>query len=168
MTPRNVRLAAIGATCLVIAAVGTWTLGLWPLVETPRATVDHCYVTYDRQEQQHSRCVGHWTRFGHHVSGSIRGIAVPTSWPAVTEQPDENYEWEVQIPSDLPKPRVFAYFHEAWVLSPRLGAWLWIPPVLLGLLIGWGIDMAGRTALRRVDSAYKKGGRPDGPDRVSP
>jgi hypothetical protein len=151
MAPRKVRLAATGAACLVIAAVGTWTLGLWPLVETPRATVDHCYVTYDRQEQQHSRCVGHWTRFGHRVSGSVRGIAVATSWQAVTEQPNENYEWEVRLPADLPKPRVLAYFRRAWVLSPWPEALGWIPPVLLGLLVGWAIDKAGRIVLRRTE-----------------
>jgi hypothetical protein len=150
MSPRAVRLAAIGAACLVVAAVGTWTLGLWPVLETPRATVDHCYVTYDRQEQRHSSCVGHWTRFGHRVSGSIHGIDVATSWRVVTEQPNENYEWEVQLPADPPEPRVVAYFHQAWALAPGLGAWVWIPPVLFGLVVGWLIDRAGRMARVRT------------------
>jgi hypothetical protein len=157
MTPRKVRLAAIGAACLVIVAVASWTLGLWPGVETPRATVDHCYVTYDRQDQRHTRCVGHWTRVGR-VSGAIHGVEVPTSWLYVTKQPDENYEWDVQIPAELPKPRVLAYFHQAWVLSPRLAAWVCIPPVLLGLLVGWVTHKAGRTALRRT--ALKRLGQP--------
>lgn len=28
-----------------------------------RVAVGHCYVTYDRLERMHSRCVGHWTRW---------------------------------------------------------------------------------------------------------
>lgn len=36
-----------------------------------RVAVGHCYVTYDRLERMHSRCVGHWTRVGLAASGSL-------------------------------------------------------------------------------------------------
>ncbi|GAA4568174.1 hypothetical protein GCM10023176_22060 [Micromonospora coerulea] len=64
--------------------------------------MDHCYVTYDRLERQHSRCVGRWTRVGLATSGPVHGVPVSTQWQAITTDPDENYEWEVTFP----KPHV--------------------------------------------------------------
>lgn len=122
------RLAAVVAVGSLFAGLTSWTLGLWPGDEA-YATVDHCYLTYDRQENRHSRCVGNWTRSGRGVSGPIHGIAIPESWRLITTEPDEGYEWEVAVPEAARHLRVVADRHQAWALSPRAATWGLVPAV---------------------------------------
>lgn len=109
-----------------------WGLGLLPEDPT-RAQIEHCYVTYDRQEVMTSRCVGTWTRGGHEERGPVIGVGVQPDWQAISE-PDSAYWAEVSVPESERHPRVFADARQAWALSARSVPWL-VTPLLGGALI---------------------------------
>lgn len=124
---------------LTVGAAGilTWTAGLWPGPDDPRATVDRCYITYDRQENRLSRCVGNWTRGGHGYRGPIHGFDVPESWPLLSPDPNENYEWAVEVPDSERRPLVLADTSQAWTISPPGIATTMVPAIGGALLVGW-------------------------------
>jgi hypothetical protein len=90
-----VKKHSYATAALVLAGIAL----LAGLVPGTRATLDHCYVTYDRQEQQHSRCFGHWRWLVWQAQGRVYGAPVATDWQVIEQDPDENYEWEVAIPA---------------------------------------------------------------------
>jgi hypothetical protein len=101
----------------IFAVIGVLILAYVAGVPAPATvTVDHCYVTYDRLEQQHSRCVGHWTRLPLHESGPIAAVPVSQQWQALTTDPDANYEWEVVVPETARSYSALAVLTRAWVL----------------------------------------------------
>ncbi|MGC5022541.1 hypothetical protein [Micromonospora sp. DT47] len=134
------RLAAVLVVGLALAGVASWTAGLWP-GDQPRAIVDHCFVTYDRLEVMHSRCVGNWTRGGRGYQGPIYGVDVQESWKVIDEEPNSAYEWEVTIPESVRQPRVLADGRQAWTHSARALPWGLIPAVVAALLVAlaWSI-----------------------------
>jgi hypothetical protein len=93
---RTQRLALLGAAGLVAAGL-VFAFGLLP-GDRPTATVEHCYVTYDRLERQLSWCTGSWTRAGITTHGPLRGVPVGTDWQVITAEPNPDYEWEVTVP----------------------------------------------------------------------
>lgn len=106
-------------TSLVVAVTVTaiaFAVGLMPA--PARITVDNCYVTYDRLERQHSRCVAHWDRVGVDNSGPVYGVPVTTGWSALGVDPDGNYEWEVLIPESSREHDGLTFFAYGWVV-PR-------------------------------------------------
>ncbi|MDZ5443069.1 hypothetical protein U2F26_10045 [Micromonospora sp. 4G57] len=123
----------------VVAAAG-YLAGLVP-GDSARATVDHCHVTYDRQEQQHSRCVGHWTRVGRVASGPVHGVQVSPRWQVLTVDPDANFEWEVDVPRSARRQVALAHQTRAYVVPgfvPVLLAVLSLVPVgFLGGTVVW-------------------------------
>ncbi|MEU8263884.1 hypothetical protein AB0C02_25070 [Micromonospora sp. NPDC048999] len=153
------------AVMLVFGAFGVgaigWLAGLWP-GDDARATVDHCYVTYDRQEQRHSRCVGNWTRGSHGYSGPVHGVAVGESWQVLTAEPNSAYEWEVAVPAAERQPRVLADTTDAWTFSPG-SARSALTPMAAGALVvalAWAV-VSVVTVPRRARVA-----EPDTPDDV--
>ncbi|SCG78123.1 hypothetical protein [Micromonospora inositola] len=137
----RVRLAAMVALGFALSGVLSWTAGLWPN-DQPRAVIDHCYVTYDRLEVMHSRCIGNWTRGGRGHQGPIYGVDVKASWQAMDEEPNSAYEWEVAIPESVKQPRVLADSRQAWMLSTRALPWGMVPATLGALLVAlvsWSI-----------------------------
>ncbi|MCM0675367.1 hypothetical protein NCC78_11805 [Micromonospora phytophila] len=105
--------------------------------DAARATVDHCYVTYDRQERLHSRCVGHWTRAGRVVSGPVKGVDVSQHWQALTVDPGPNYEWEVNVPEAARHQVAVAHHMRAYVV-PRFVPILLVVLELAAVgLLGW-------------------------------
>ncbi|MGB2567941.1 hypothetical protein ACPFP2_05745 [Micromonospora citrea] len=140
MTAFRMRLAAVVSVGLVLIGLLSWTAGLWP-GDQPRATLDHCYVTYDRLEVMNSRCVGNWTRGGRGHQGPIYGVDVKESWKAIDEEPNNAYEWEVIIPASAKQPRVLADGRQAWTFSPHAMPWGLIPAALVALLVAlaWSI-----------------------------
>lgn len=146
--PIKARLAAV----LVLAAVGAgatgWLAGWWP-GDDPHATLDHCYVTYDRQEQRHSRCIGNWTRGSHGYSGPVHGVAVEESWQILTVEPNSAYEWEVAVPAGERQPRVLADTNEAWTLSPGAARSALTPMAAGALLVALAWAVVSVAAARR-------------------
>lgn len=136
----RVRLAAVVVVGLALGGVLSWTAGLWP-GDQRRAFVDHCYITYDRQEVMHSRCVGNWTRGGHGSRGPIYGIDVKESWKVIDEEASSAHEWEVTIPESVKQPQVIADGRQAWTFSARALPWALIPAALVALLVtlAWSI-----------------------------
>lgn len=134
------RTIVVGALA-VTAAVAGYLTGLVP-GDSVRATVDHCYVTYDRQEQQHSRCVGHWTRVGRAVSGPVRGVDVSPRWQVLTTDPDANFEWEVHVPRSARRPVALAHEGSAFAVPA-------VVSVLLGILTLVAVGFLGAAAVRR-------------------
>jgi hypothetical protein len=130
------RKHAVGLACGLLAVVALgWLLGAVP-ADSVRVTVDQCFVTYDRMENQHSRCVGHWVRGGSTVSGPVFGVGVSTSWPVLTATPDPNYEWEVRVLDSArhrvalaDRGRAYALPHVALIL---IG-------VAVALMVGYGV-----------------------------
>ncbi|WP_406058617.1 hypothetical protein [Micromonospora sp. NBC_00860] len=129
----KVLLAAITVVALALVGMLSWVAGVWPADQT-RATVDHCYVTHDRLEAMHSRCVGNWTRSGRGQQGPIHGVDVQESWKVINDEPNSAYEWEVVVPASARQPRVLADTRQAWTLSPRALPWGLVPASLVALL----------------------------------
>jgi uncharacterized membrane protein YeaQ/YmgE (transglycosylase-associated protein family) len=154
MSPTKLRLAAVIVLGAIGAVLAGWTAGLWP-GDDPHATVDHCYITYDRQEQQHSRCVGNWARGSHGYSGPIHGVAVGAKWKVLSVEPDSAYEWEVAVPAEQRQPRVFADDRQAWTLSPDAVRWALVPAV------GGALLVALAWAVVATVNARRRAGRPD-------
>jgi hypothetical protein len=151
----GIRLLGVIMLVAFAAALGSWALGLWHAQSTPRATVDHCYVTYDRQENRHTRCVGGWTRGNQGHRGPVYGVAVAESWPLVsTGDPNENDEWEVVVPESHRNPRVLADSRQAWVLSPEAFRWGLLPMVggALVVALAWAVT-ATFVAMARTGTA---------------
>ncbi|MEU2610561.1 hypothetical protein ABZ570_03075 [Micromonospora sp. NPDC007271] len=129
---------------LVLGGLGAgatgWLAGWWP-GDDPRATVDHCYVTYDRQEQRHSRCVGNWTRGSHGYAGPVHGVAVGESWQVLTAEPNSAYEWEVAVPDGARRLRVLADTNQAWAFSPAAVRSALVPMAAGALLVAlaWAV-----------------------------
>lgn len=142
MTAFRMRLAAVVVVGVALGGVLSWTAGLWPGDE-PRAHVDHCFITHDRLEVMHSRCVGNWTRGGRGHQGPIHGVDVKESWQVIDEEPNSAYEWEVTIPELVRQPRVLADGGHAWVPSMRAVPWK-IPVTIAALLVAlvWSIAAA--------------------------
>ncbi|MFC4150149.1 hypothetical protein ACFO0M_28170 [Micromonospora mangrovi] len=130
-------------TVVLVAAVAVagYLAGLVP-GDSARAAVDHCHVTYDRQERQHSRCVGHWTRLGHVASGPVHGVRVSPRWQARTLDPDANFEWEVDVPTAARHPVVVAVPGRAYVVPT-------VVRVLLTVLVLVALAGLGGTLVRR-------------------
>ncbi|MDG4825439.1 hypothetical protein O7635_26630 [Asanoa sp. WMMD1127] len=155
------RLAVMVLATLALGGVLSWLAGLWPGADEPRATVDHCYVTYDRQEVRHHRCVGNWTRGGHGHRGPIHGVDVGTSWQALDpEHPNEAYEWEVRIPESAKHPRVLADTQQAWTLSPRALPWAFAPALVTGVLAVLLWFLVATVRARRVSPSPLPAGHP--------
>lgn len=114
LVPPTVRRA--GAWIGLVAAVAAMAYVAGVIPAPARVAVDHCYVTYDRVERQHSRCVGSWTRVGLTVSGPVRGVPVSTQWQVLTTDPDENYEWEVSVPEASRHHTALTVLTLAWVI----------------------------------------------------
>ncbi|MCG5465629.1 hypothetical protein MED01_003919 [Micromonospora sp. MED01] len=145
MTAVKVRWAAIVVVGLALLGMLTWSAGSWPADQT-RATVDHCYVTHDRLEAMHSRCVGNWTRGGRGRQGPIHGVDVKESWKVIDDESNSAYEWEVAVPASARQPRVLADTRQAWTLSPRALPWGLVPAGLVALLaaLAWLITTTVR------------------------
>ncbi|MFC8848410.1 MULTISPECIES: hypothetical protein [unclassified Micromonospora] len=141
---------------LVLVGTLSWTAGLWPDDES-RATVDHCYVTYDRLEVMHSRCVGNWTRGGRGHQGPIHGVEVEESWKVVNEDASNAYEWEVVVPASAKQPWVLADSRQARTPSSRALPWGLIPASLAALLVAltWSVT-ATVEARRRAPSCVSE------------
>jgi hypothetical protein len=90
-------------------------------------TLDHCYVTYDQLERQHSRCIGHWSRVGIPASGSIEAMSVSTQWQVLSTDPDANYEWEVAVPESSRSHTALTVLMRAWLVP-------WFVQVLLSAI----------------------------------
>ncbi|WCN83169.1 hypothetical protein [Micromonospora sp. LH3U1] len=148
MIPFRVRLAAVVIVGLTLGGVLSWTAGLWP-GDQPRATVDHCYVTYDRLEVMHSRCIGNWTRGGHGHQGPIYGVDVKESWKAIDEEPNSAYEWEVAIPESVKQPRVLADGQQSATLSTLALPWGTIPAAIAALLVALAWSMTATLKARK-------------------
>lgn len=144
----RMRLAAVVVVGLTLGGVLSWAAGLWP-GDQPRAAVDHCYVTYDRLEVMHSRCIGNWTRGGRGYQGPIYGVDVKESWKVIDEEPNSAYEWEVTIPESVKQPRVLADSRQAWTLSARALPWGPTPAVLPALLVALAWLITATVAARR-------------------
>ncbi|RAO09246.1 hypothetical protein [Micromonospora noduli] len=129
----KMRWAAIVVVGLALVGMLSWVAGSWP-ADQARATVDHCYVTHDRLEAMHSRCVGNWTRGGRGRQGPIHGLDVQKSWKVIDDEPNSAYEWEVAVPASARQPRVLADTRQAWTLSPRALPWGLGPAGLVALL----------------------------------
>ncbi|WP_143050019.1 hypothetical protein [Asanoa ishikariensis] len=155
MRALGLRIAAVGAVVLVLGGMLTWSAGLWPGADGPRAIVDHCYLTYDRQENTHSRCVGNWTRGDRGYSGPIHGVDVSRSWQATTVEPNDAGEWELTVPESAKRQLVLADSRQAWVLSPRSLPWVLTPvvPAALLLALGWSVTSLLRHLASRRRSA---------------
>ncbi len=140
MVAFRMRLAALLAVGLALGALLSWTSGLWP-GDHPRATVDHCYVTYDRLEVMHSRCIGNWSRGGRGYQGPVYGVNVEESWKVIDGEPNSAYEWEVTIPESIKHPRVLADSQQAWTLSPQAVPRTLVPAAFAALLVmmAWSI-----------------------------
>ncbi|MEU4779999.1 hypothetical protein [Micromonospora sp. NPDC023633] len=151
------RLAAVVVMGTTLGGVLSWTAGLWPGDEG-RASVNHCYITYDRQEAMHGRCVGDWARGGRGHRGPIYGVDVDKSWKVIDEEPNSAYEWEVAVPASAKRPWVLADSGQAWVLSPRALPWGAIPAAIMALLIAlaWSI-----TVTVKAHKATRKGRWPE-------
>lgn len=149
----KVRLAAVIVIGTLFGGLASWTTGLWPGDE-PRATVDHCYITYDRQDTRHSRCVGNWTRGGRGYAGPINGFAVSTSWSTLSDTPNAAYEWEVAVPESQRQPRVFADDRQAWVPSLQALRWAGVPAAAATLLVAltWSLISVGRARNQVAES----------------
>ncbi|WP_410813584.1 hypothetical protein [Micromonospora sp. 067-2] len=153
MIPMWARLTAVAVLAVVGGALAAWTVGLWA-GDDPHATVDHCYITYDRQEQVHSRCVGNWTRGGRGHSGPVHGITVSRSWRVLSTEPDAAYEWEVAVPDDERRPRVLADSGQAWTLSAAAAPAALTPAAGGALFVGlaWAV-VSTLSARRRAQAA---------------
>jgi hypothetical protein len=118
-----------------------------------RVTVDHCYVTYDRLETQHSRCVGHWSRLLHLVaSGPIDAVPVDQNWQAFTVDPNADYEWEVAVPATSRSYTALTVLTYAWLVP-------WFVQVLLTAIsvtalggLAWLISARLRSSVSPVKS----------------
>ncbi|MEV0392316.1 hypothetical protein [Polymorphospora rubra] len=143
MTAFRIRLVAVVVIGVLGGALAGLALGLWP-GDDPYATVDRCYITYDRQENMHSRCVGNWTRGGRGHRGPINGIAVSESWKPKSLEADPNHEWEVEIPPSYRQLRVFADDRQAWAPSVGSVRWSFVPAAAGALLVGtaWAVTSA--------------------------
>ncbi|MEV4715605.1 hypothetical protein AB0J94_00215 [Micromonospora noduli] len=141
----KMRWAAIVVVGLALVGMLSWVAGSWP-ADQARATVDHCYVTHDRLEAMHSRCVGNWTRGGRGRQGPIHGVDVQKSWKVIDDEPNSAYEWEVAVPASARQPRVLADTRQAWTLSPRALPWVLVPAGLVTLLaaLAWLITATVR------------------------
>ncbi|MET8310045.1 hypothetical protein [Micromonospora sp. NPDC005173] len=141
MIALRMRLGVVVLVGLALGGVLSWTAGLWPGADDPHATVDHCYVTYDRQEVRHSRCIGNWTRSDRGYQGPIYGVDVKKSWKLIDAEPNSAYEWEVTIPESVKQPRVLADSRQAWTVSARALPWGLVPATLAALLVAlaWSI-----------------------------
>jgi hypothetical protein len=152
----RMRLAAVVGVGLALGAVLSWTAGLWPSDQS-RALVDNCYITYDRQEARHSRCVGHWTRGGHVYRGPIYGIDVKESWKVIDEEASSAYEWEVTVPESVKQPRVLADGRQAWTFSVRALPETLTPAALAPLLVAlaWSVTatVKARKPIRSAPAA---------------
>ncbi|MEU5673414.1 hypothetical protein ABZ749_24255 [Micromonospora sp. NPDC047753] len=149
----QMRFAAIVVVGLILVGMLSWVAGSWP-ADQSRATVDHCYVTHDRLEAMHSRCVGNWTRGGRGRQGPIHGVDVQESWKIIDDKPSSAYEWEVAVPASARQPRVLADTRQAWTLSPRALPWGLVPAGLVALLaaLAWLITAVVRVPQRaRLD-----------------
>jgi hypothetical protein len=146
----RVRLAVVLVLVALGAGVTGWLAGLWP-GDDPRATVDRCFVTYDRQEQRHSRCLGNWTRGSHGYSGPVHGVAVGESSQVFTVEPNSAGEWEVAVPAGERQPRVLADTNEAWTFSPGAARSALTPMAAGALLVAlaWAV-VSVVTARRRA------------------
>ncbi|WP_130336826.1 hypothetical protein [Micromonospora kangleipakensis] len=120
---------------MAVAVVG-YLAGMVP-GDSVRATVDHCYVTYDRQEQRHSRCVGQWTRAGRAVSGPVHGVDVGRQWQVLTVDPDPNFEWEVTIPRSARRQAVVANQTRAYVVPAFVPVLLMLLALLAVAFLAW-------------------------------
>jgi hypothetical protein len=127
----------LSAGVLSVAAVLlAYFAGLIPASAT--IAIDRCYVTYDRLENQHSRCVGHWPR----GSGAVQGVPVATNWPALTADPNADDEWEVGVPDSAREFTGLTLLAAAWILpGPVAFLTTVIAAVAVGLvtwtLLGW-------------------------------
>jgi hypothetical protein len=143
---RGVRRAVVGIG--FAAALGSIACVAGVLPAPTRVTVDHCYVTYDQLERQHSRCVGHWTRVGRVASGPVYDVPVGTDWQVLTANPDEHFEWEVTIPESSRRHSALTVRTIAWVIP-------WPLPILLTTLIVLTVGLltwtVGRLRRRTAD-----------------
>ncbi|HEX5995706.1 MAG TPA: hypothetical protein VFY84_11240 [Jiangellales bacterium] len=159
MIAYRMRLAAVVVVGSALIGMLSGTAGLWP-DDQPRATVDHCYVTYDRLEVMHSRCIGNWTRGGRGYQGRIHGVDVKGSWKVIDEEPNNAYEWEVAIPESAKRPQVLADGRQAWTLSTLALPWGLIPAALAALLVAlaWSITatVKARKPMRSTPVASAK------------
>jgi hypothetical protein len=139
----------LSAGVLAVAAVlMAYFVGLIPAAAT--ITVDHCYVKYDQLENQHSRCVGHWTRPGFEGSGLLQGVPVATNWPALTADPNVDLEWEVGVPDSAHEFTGLTLFAVAWILpGPVAFLTTVIAAVAVGFMAWTLLSWAGWTYRRR-------------------
>ncbi|MFI7576029.1 hypothetical protein [Micromonospora sp. NPDC049497] len=135
---RSLARGGVVLTALAIAYVA----GVLPA--PAGVTVDHCYVTYDRLERQHSRCVGHWTRAAFDFSGPVHDVELGTSWHALAG-PDDNYEWEVEVPETARRHDGLTVLTHGWVVPPFAQALL---TACAGAVLG-GLCWMATTRLRR-------------------
>lgn len=127
----------------LVAAVTTMAYVAGVIPAPAGVAVDHCYVTYDRLERQHSRCVGHWSRLGLATSGPVRGVPVSTQWQVLTTDPDENYEWEVTVPETSRHHTAFTVLGMAWIVP-------WPMQGLLTALTVMAVGYLTRATARRL------------------
>ena len=133
VTSRTRRLGLGGLA--VVAVVVAYFVGLIPAA-VPVA-IDHCYVTYDRLEYQHSRCEGHWTRPGFGGSGTVQGVPVAPNWHALTADPNADYEWEVRVPDASRELTGLTVFAIAWILPGPVASLMTVLAAAMVGLLAW-------------------------------
>lgn len=156
LVPATVRRAA--SRIWLVAAVVAMAYAAGGMPAPARVAVDHCYVTYDRLERQHSRCVGHWTRLGLTASGPVHGTPVSTRWPVLTTDPDENYEWEVSIPEASRHHTALTVLTIAWVIPWSIQVLLTtLTATTVGYLAWTTASQLRRRAVASPDSRSRAG-----------
>ncbi|NUT07437.1 MAG: hypothetical protein HOV76_28600 [Hamadaea sp.] len=141
----------------IAVAVGTGLLAmLLGLPGVGTVTLDHCHVTYDRLEQQHSRCDGHWPSLFGTARGPVTGAFVGTDWQVVDPRPDSRFEWEVVIPESGRRQLALTGPSRAYALA-SLNPLNLATPLCVGLLVlpalGFLVAVAHRAARARESDA---------------
>jgi len=114
LAPMAVRRTLTRGGLVIAVTAMAYLAGVIPA--PAQVSVDHCYVTYDQLERQHSRCVGHWTRVGLTASGPVHRVPVSTQWQALTTNPDANYEWEVAVPESSRPHNALTVLTLGWIV----------------------------------------------------
>lgn len=141
-------LTLVSLLVAVTVTAVAFAVGVMPA--PARITVENCYVTYDRLERQHSRCLAHWDRVGFDNSGPVYGVPVATTWPGLYAKPDDDYGWEVAIPESSRRHGGVTLLGYSWVAP-------WIVQILLTVAAGMiAVPFIGSVVRRLLRPAQRR------------
>lgn len=132
--------AGLLLSLLGIGAAGGW-MAEWVTGHTRTVVVDHCYMYYGRQDDQHFRCEGYWQdrrsdnpyapyEFG--VRGPVVGVPIPRDTPLF--DPQSSQEFGYQLAPGAYETRYFAILNgDAAIVVPK--SHLILGPTAVGVFV---------------------------------